>query len=102
MSQPTKREVEALKRGQQAERLRRKGTLQKWNDYIGFLTSKAVGLVASFVGGSEVLAPEYLDIALQNPEWVAMAGLSFLAGKVIMSPIVKLVESYREISEATE
>jgi hypothetical protein len=90
LKQITKRDVASAKQAAEIRSLERKGTIAAWNDYIGFGVSKTLGVIGLFVGGLEYLDPTILPIMLNNPGWVAGAGLALLTGRSLMSLLTKL------------
>lgn len=85
----TKSDVESVKYQEQIRSLERHGRLVAWNDYIGFVVSKLLGLSGLVIGGLEILDPNLLPINLENPKIVAGIGLALLTGKSIVSLIAK-------------
>jgi hypothetical protein len=85
----TNAEVEDADRDARLSETRRKSQLAKWNDYISFFTSKALGLGGLTVGGLDILAPHLLPITVSQPVWVAGVGLALLTGK----NVIKLISS---------
>ena len=92
VTRPTisKREVEAAKYKEQIRSIERKGRIAAWNDYIGFVISKLVGLGGLMAGGVEALDPNILPFVLPKPEIIAGIGLALLTGKSIITLIAKV------------
>jgi len=89
----TKEDIEKAKNIVQIKAIERQGNLAAWNDYIGFITSRILGLSGLIVGGLETLDPNILPITLKNPERIAAIGLALLAGKNILTLIIKAEKS---------
>lgn len=89
----TKSDIEAAKLREQLRTIERKGKLAAWNDYVGFGTSKVIGLAGSIVAGLELLDPNFLTINLKNPELVFGVSLAFLTGKSVLTLVAKMVRA---------
>lgn len=86
----TKKDVQSAKNRQQIYSIERQGKIGAWNDYIGFVISKGLGLAGLIGGGLELLDPSILTITLPYPALVAGAGLALLTGKNIITLIAKV------------
>src|SRR5437588_355631 len=82
-----------VKAAQARERIRvleRMGNLAALNDYIGFVVSRVLGLLALIAGGLAYVSPRVAPLVMNKPAWIAGAGLALLTGKNVMTLIGKL------------
>jgi hypothetical protein len=89
-----KRDVTEARYLQQIKSIERQAKIAACNDYIGFFTSKILGLLGLVGGGLEILDPNLLPIVLTNPYWVAGAGLALLTGKNVINLIARIDKSW--------
>lgn len=92
----TKRDVGVARYKEQIRAIERHGRIAGWNDYLGFVVSKLLGVTGLVLGGLEALDPSILPITLKNPELVAGIGLALLTGKSVLTLIAKVERALRQ------
>lgn len=88
-SKQTPDEFETAERKLRAAKLK----TQKWDHYIGFVTTKASGLAAAAGGITELVAPALLPIP--EPITCLVIGAALLTGKSILGLIAKATSTDR-------
>lgn len=84
------------------ERIERQGQMQAVSDWIGFITTKTVGIGALFVGGIQIVLPGVLTISLTppfTPFTLVGVGLALLTGQKSISLIKIVLEALAKESK---
>ena len=84
------------------KRIERQEKIQAANDWIGFVTTKTVGIGALVVGGVQIILPGMFTIALTpplTPIILVGIGLSLLTGQKSISVIKILLEALAKESK---
>ncbi len=77
-------EVEVAKLKAQREEIERRAKMNKFNDWIGFVTIKSVGISSLLAGLLELIVPALLPLSLTptfTPFHLLGIGMAFLSGQ---------------------
>ena len=89
----------------QLQRIRRQEQIQAANDWIGFVTTKTVGIGALAIGGIQIVLPGLLTISLTpplTPFTLVGIGLALLTGQKSISLIKIVLEALAKESKEDE
>ena len=79
--------------------LRRKERIKAFDEWIGFITIKTIGISSLIVGGLEIIVPSFLTVALSppfTPITLVGIGLSFLTGTKSIFLIKRVLQTLAE------